>query len=72
MYKAYLTKSLEQLADEIYIGTFDTQEEAFKAAYKEHKNRGYCVEPYSRGILNPDGLYYDVGDWSHFIAILYV
>ena len=70
-YKAYLTQSLECLINPIYIGEFDTHEEAFKAAYQEHVARGYRTDRYSRGLMNVDGNYYDVGSWTHFIAILH-
>lgn len=70
-YKAYLTQSLEYLLNEVYIGEFDSHDEAFKAAYQEHVARGYHTDRYSRGLMNVDGNYYDVGSWTHFIAILH-
>ena len=69
-YKAYLTQSLERLYQEVYIGEFDDEEDAFKAAREEHKARGYVTDRYIRGLMNPDGKYYDVGSWSHFIAVI--
>lgn len=70
-YKAYLTQSLECLFNEVYIGEFDTEEEAFAAALKEHKVRGYHEEPYTRGLLYPYGTFFDVGSYTHFIAVLH-
>ena len=69
-YQAYLTQSLEVLYNQVFIGEFDNEDEAFKAAYAAHKERGYHVEPYTRGLLYPDATYYDVGSYAHFIAIL--
>jgi hypothetical protein len=71
MYKAYLTQSLEYLLNEVYIGEFDSHDEAFKAAYQEHVARGYHTERYSRGLIHVDGNYFDVGSYTHFIAILH-
>lgn len=72
IYKAYLTESLEQLYNEVFVGEFVSQEEAFKAAYAEHKRRGYYVDRYTRCLMNPDGTYYDVGCWTHFIAVIHI
>lgn len=69
-YKAYLTKSLEALFQEEYIGEFDSEDEAFKAACREHIARGYHVDHYTRGLLHPFGTFYDVGSYIHFIAII--
>lgn len=71
MYKAYLTQSLEYLLNEVYIGEFDSHDEAFKAAYQEHVARGYHTERYLRGLIHVDGNYFDVGSYTHFIAILH-
>lgn len=70
-YKAYLTQSLECLLNAVYIGEFDTHEEAFRAAHAEYKARGYHEEPYTRGLMNIDGNYFDLGSYIHFIAILH-
>lgn len=70
-YKAYLTQSLEYLLNPIYIGEFDTHEEAFRAAHAEYQARGYREEPYIRGLMNVDGNYYDLGSYTHFIAIIH-
>ena len=70
IYKAYLTFSLEELCNEVFIGDFNTQEEAFQAAYAEHKKLGYHVEPYTRALLHPHGTFYDVGSYCHFIAVI--
>lgn len=69
-YKAYLTKSLEELFQEEYIGEFDSEDAAFKAAYAAHQERGYHVDRYTRGLLHPFGTFYDVGSYTHFIAII--
>ena len=70
-YKAYLTQSLECLFNEVYIGEFDSHEEAFRAARTEYQARGYHEEPYTRGLMNVDGNYYDLGSYTHFIAIIH-
>lgn len=69
-YKAYLTQSLEYLFNEVYIGEFDDEDAAFKAAYAAHQERGYHVDHYTRGLLHPFGTFYDVGSYTHFIAII--
>ena len=69
MFKAYLTHSLEELRNEVFIGEYPTEEAAFKAAFHEHKARGYHVEPYTRGLIYPNAIFYDVGSYCHFIAI---
>ena len=69
-YKAYLTVSLESLVNEEYIGEFDDENTAFKAAFDAHVARGYRTDRYTRGLMNPDGTYYDVGSWIHFIAVI--
>ena len=69
-YKAYLTNSLEELFQEEYIGEFDSEKDAFKAAYSAHQERGYYVDRYTRGLLHPFGTFYDVGSYSHFIAVI--
>lgn len=70
MYKAYLTQSLEYLLNDEYIGEFDSEDAAFKAAYTAHQERGYHVDSYTRGLLHPFGTFYDVGSYTHFIAII--
>lgn len=69
-YKSYLTNSLECLLNEVEIGTFDTEAEAFKAARAEYEKRGYHIEPYTRGLLHPFGTFYDLGSYIHFIAVI--
>ena len=70
IYKAYLTFSLEELCNEVFIGDFNTEAEAFIAARVEHQKLGYRTEPYARILFQPHGNFYDVGSHCHFIAVI--
>lgn len=70
-FKAYLTSRIDCLHNEEYLGEFNTEEEAIKVALAAYKERGYHEEPYFRGLLFPQGTFFDAGSYNHFIAILF-
>lgn len=67
-YKVFSSKSIEVLADELFIGEADTYEEVCHIIRDYFK--GADSNPYWRFCLNETATFVDYGSWSQFAAIV--